>query len=75
MATTPLPPRTYFCRASRWPSVSQTMPEFCSMMMTSKSLSFASSKTVESSVWTTSKLLAAACSWTILMPSGMDPWT
>ncbi|ARX81274.1 hypothetical protein SMD44_00672 [Streptomyces alboflavus] len=74
-ATMPLPLRTYFCTASRWASVSQTMPEFCSMTMTSKSLSLASSKTVESSVWTTSKSWAAACSLTIWMPAGMESWT
>ena len=48
------------------------MPEVWNMMRTSKVARLAGVKTFESSVATTSKLLAAACCWNIAMPAGME---
>ncbi len=42
------------------------------MMSTSKVARFAGVKTLESSLWTNSKLLAAACSRNIARPAGIE---
>jgi hypothetical protein len=74
MATTPLPLARNPSTAWRWAAEVHTMPEVWNMTSTSKVARLAGVKTFESSVCTTSKLLAAACSENIATPAGIESW-